>query len=98
MFIVSKDAMTFLRLAKGCCCSNIRVLRFFELPSARRTPAAWRETARTLGRRYFATMTARLRKDEIRNLFGGFDRAVGGSNMESCPPEIGDQAIRIKRR
>ena len=67
--IVSKDAVIDaimrLRLAKGCWCSNMLSSPFLRIAGAGHWPAAWRETARTLGGRYFGTMTTILRKNEI---------------------------------
>jgi hypothetical protein len=53
MLIVSIDAITRLKLAKGCCCSNMLNLHFLELPGARRKPIAWRETAENIRRGMF---------------------------------------------
>jgi len=56
MVIGNNDAIT-VEVAKGCCCSNIEILRFFELP-AQVTGLRSGEKCKNIAGRYFGTVTA----------------------------------------
>src|SRR5260370_40491318 len=85
MVIVSKDAIMRLRLAKVCCCSNMLSSPFLRIAGAGHWPAAWRETARTLGGEYCRTMTAILRKNEIGILSSPHLHGMQGKWRVWCP-------------